>query len=290
MNFKIVEISGYASALSSLMQSKRNYTWDKHDQIIKLFYRHTDPYGKITVSRDDIDFEPIMKHLTMLAKWGAGADPSIKPMIDVGHETLLRFIDIGFVVEGLHRGAMDDLDSHAARMNSRIVRSSTRLATYDTNERSDWYQTRIRSVEDMMQFLDIAIPDFYTDDDGITWVKKANGYVREDIQNNTDVLRGNYMMSIPMSAQMKVNFFDLRHIYMRRNQYTHAAPELKIGIEQLADQVEDFIPGDLGKLIRYDYAMMPTGKYELVHIMDIIKVYEPHDNTGTPIILNKTEM
>ena len=65
----------------------------------------------------------------------------------------------------------------------------------------------------------------------------------------------------------------MRHIYMRRNEYTHANPELKEGIEMLADQIEEALPCDLGKLIRNDYCT--DGKMH--HIMKIKKVYVPDE-------------
>ena len=114
------------------------------------------------------------------------------------------------------------------------------------------------------------------------FIKTPNGYVVEGEETDGDARRENYPLCIPMQCIFNVNLYDLRHIYMRRNKYTHATPELKNAIEDLADQVEQAIPCDLGKLVRYDYALIPdengninTNHYELVHIMDIKKVYVP---------------
>lgn len=210
------------------------------------------------------------------AKWGAGVGQGDKGVtIDAGHETLLRFIDFTFSVEGLHRGAMDDLDAHAKRFDNRIVRSSTRFdGAYQQSERSDWYKGKILSVEEALASLDVLAPREVTID-GAVYVKVPNGYALKSECNNGDVLRGNYPMSIPMNAILKINLVDLRHVYMRRNIFTTASPELQLGIEQLANQIETFLPCDLGRLIRYDYALNPeTGVHELAHIMSIRKTVD----------------
>ena len=60
----------------------------------------------------------------------------------------------------------------------------------------------------------------------------------------------------------------MRHIYKRRNEYTHAAPELKMAIEQVADQIEDKLPV-LGQLVRNEWC--DDGK--LHHVMKVSKHY-----------------
>lgn len=281
----LTEVNGIAAADASLRQSKRSFKLEDYQKTMELLASHTDYRGFIIPPSNEDgrnttlyheEHEKIVGMMNKLAKWGAGVGQEANgTWIDAGHETLLRYIDLTFVVEELHRGGMDDLDSHAMRFNNRIVRSSTRLATYNQSERSPWYEGKILSVEDIANALNITLPNTMTDTDGTVWVKSANGYVKEEYANNHDVLRGNYPLSIPMSAIMKINLFDLRHVYKRRNAYTHAAPELRMYIEGLADQVEAAIPGDLGKLIRYDYAYNPTtGKNELAHIMSIRKTVD----------------
>ncbi len=51
-----------------------------------------------------------------------------------------RFLDFSFTVYNLHRAGQDDLDSHAKRMENRIIRSSTRLADFAAGEMSDYYK------------------------------------------------------------------------------------------------------------------------------------------------------
>lgn len=283
MQFILTEITGLAQAIMSLTMSKRNWTLEEQNRIQKEVYELTDYRGFFL---PDDQLVPVMRErkeklLTylddVLCKWGAGV--GLGAWLDDGHETLFRFIDVSFITNGLHRGAQDDLDAHAKRFDNRIVRSSTRLAKFQKNERSDWYKDKIRSMEDMLE--ETGYPDRYQDKDGITWIYTGNGYVREDLVNSNDVRRGNYPLSIPSDAIWKINFCDLRHVYMRRNIKTHAAPELRNGIDQLADQIEQAIPCNLGKLIRYDYALtgQVDGKnqYDLVHVMDIKKFYVPRD-------------
>lgn len=309
MEFKLVEVSGLSQAYAALKESKRNYDYEDHLRMMRLIDRHTDYRGfiipscgkvlpdtmipaemKKRMSRQVYAAEEIelFKTLETMAKWGAGVGQEDKgAWYDAGHETLLRFIDFTFAVIGLHRGGMDDLDSHAKRFDNRIVRSSTRYdGAYQQSERSDWYNSRILSTEEVLTELGRNVPKTATVY-GKKYVKTANGYVLAGSENDGDVLRGNYPLSIPMDATMKINLVDARHVYMRRNEFTHASPELRDGIEQLADQIEIAIPASLGKLIRYDYALNPeTGLYEMAHIMSIKKVIDPArtgDKTFPPV-------
>lgn len=277
MSITLVEVSGIPHALAALKQSKRHYDLDGHLEDIQFYREVSDERGFILPENElcaDAAAK-VVSDLTKLAKWGAGVDQgNAGTWIDAGHETLLRYIDFTFVVENLHRGGMDDLDSHAKRFDNRIVRSSTRLGKYQQNEMSPWYVGKIHSVEDVCKALGYELPES-TEIDGQEFVKSPGGYVRKDLADDNDALRGNYPLSIPMSAIMKIDLFDLRHVYKRRNIFTHANPELKEYIEDLANQIEQAIPYDLGKLIRYDYAYDPVMKTNrLAHIMSIRKVID----------------
>lgn len=302
MSIKLKQVDGFATAITSLKMSKRHYNGENYEKLIDDIYAVTDAHGFFKIEKDfreeaeiflDNESEicsyvdekmnirgKVLSELNKLAKWGAGV--GMDAWIDDGHDTILRYIDFTFVTEGLHRAGQDDLDAHSYRFNNRIVRESTRLATFKKGERSEWYQPRIRSVEDMLETFGKTVPASYVDSEGVTWVYTNFGYVREDLVDDKDANRGNYPESIPSNAIWKINLYDLRHVYKRRNKYTHANPELKEFIEDLADQVEQAIPCDLGKLVRYDYALIPdengninTNHYELVHIMNIKKVYVP---------------
>ena len=65
---------------------------------------------------------------------------------------------------------------------------------------------------------------------------------------------------------------------MRRNEFTHASPELAEGIEDLADQIEKALP-ILGDLVRNDYC--DDGK--LHHIMNICKHFVDVPKTSSRV-------
>lgn len=292
MHFTLTDISGIPEAVTALTMSKRHFSKENYlklkmdlRDITKFdgsFYTAEEIYDMAHLRPDvekliEIRGEVIEK-MNKVAKYGAGVGG--EAWLDDGHDTLLRYIDISFTTEGLHRAAQDDLDAHAKRFESRVVRESTRLAKFETGERSEWYSTRIRSVEDMLKSItSVELPNEYTDGDGVRWVKAPFGYIREDLVHSPevkDVMRGLYPESIPSNAIWKIDLYDLRHVYKHRNKFTHASPELRMGIEELADQVEAALPGDLGKLVRYDYVLdSTTGQYKMAHVMDIKKCYVP---------------
>ena len=64
------------------------------------------------------------------------------------HITVLRFIDISIMTEGLHRAGQDDVDAHARRFDNRIIRSSTRLSTFSDDEISVFVFPILSNIED----------------------------------------------------------------------------------------------------------------------------------------------
>lgn len=276
MKFELMEVRGIVDACLALKMTRRSYTPEYEEKIRTALYECTDSRtGKITEKCDAYSYGLICVELNKIAKWGAGVN--LSAYIDAGHETILRFIDFSIHVTGLHRGAMDDFDAHAMRMNNRIVRSSTRgNGAYSVGEISDWYKDKIIPLSEVAESIDLPQT---IERDGKTYFFVGDGYIQEDFIDNGDAQRGLYRLSIPMDCICKINLFDLRHIYMRRNEYTHANPELAAGIEMLADQIEDAVPGDLGKLVRYDYC----SDGQLHHIMDIQKVYAPREDKKSSI-------
>ena len=279
MQIKLMSVTGLDAAIEALRVSNRNYTLQEHDELLQDVRELTDYRGFVLPKAEhpNADYDKFMTSLQKVAKWGAGV--GVSDYKDAGHDTILRYIDFTFATIGLHRGAQDDLDAHAGRFNTRIVRASTRTKSiFEEAEKSEWYQTRIRTVTDMCRATGVDIPESYTDDNGETWIFRNGGYINSKYineKNINDYNRGYYNLSIPSDALWKVDLYDLRHIYMRRNQFTKASPELKIAIESLADQVEDAIPGDLGRLVRYDYAYDPRlGEDILVHVMGVRKTVD----------------
>jgi thymidylate synthase ThyX len=142
------------------------------------------------------------------------------------HITVLRYIEISIMTEGIHRGGQDDIDSHSKRFENKIIRSSTRLAEYSDNEMSDWYKGKIIPTDQALNILEIEIPESF-EYMGRTYVKSPNGYVREEYKNNKDVKRGLYMLSIPSNFVSKINLCEWAHVFKERNEDGGANPEVK---------------------------------------------------------------
>ncbi len=168
-------------------------------------------------------------YMTKLCKWGAA------------HTTLLRFIDLSFMVYGMHRAGQDDWDAHACRYDNRIIRSSSRLAEFEQDEMSDYYKDKIITTNDALSILEINTPDKIVKD-GKTYVKSVNGYILEEMKNNKDVKRGLYMLSIPSNFIFRVNLCEFAHVYKERNINGGANPEVKELAEQCADLLEMYQP------------------------------------------------
>lgn len=277
MTFTLTKISGVDDAIVSLLFSRRSYTPEKEAEILNDLLMVSNPRGFINLSENHESVNRINSYLEKIAKYGAGINMS--PAIDAGHDTILRFIDFTVVVQGLHRGAQDDLDAHAMRMNNRIVRASTRLNIPDaarkkSQEMSDWYKKTIIPFEDHL--IETLHPQRFEDiipakikRNGKTYIRVENGYVLEGYEKDDDVLRGLYRLSMASDCIFKIDLYDMRHLYKRRNRYTNASPELRIGIESLADQIEEHLP-IVGKLVRCDYCT----DHELHHIAQIDKTVQ----------------
>lgn len=164
------------------------------------------------------------------------------------HITMGRFLDFSISVYGLHRGGQDDVDSHAKRMENRIIRSSTRLADFSDGEMSEYYQGKIIPTDTALTFLGIETPA-EIEYEGQTYVRGVNGYILKGMENNKDVKRGLYMLSIPSNFIFKANLTEYSHIFKERNIDGTANPEVKTCIEKITDDIEaaslGFITRDL---------------------------------------------
>lgn len=225
MNVYLNEINGLWNAIDSMFMSKRTWTREREDHIKALYAEYYDRWG-MKIKEPDGEMLDLMNKLF---KWA--------PI----HITMGRFLDFSFTVEGIHRGAQDDFDSHAARFNNRIIRSSTRLATYGA-EKSDWYQDKIITTDEVVDKLGINLPDRIVSPEGVAFVRTVNGYVREDMQYSKDALRGLYMLSIPSNFVVKCNCTEFAHIVQQRDIQSHAAPELKVCVESMIEQLHAQIP------------------------------------------------
>lgn len=229
MKVYLNSITGYEDAFTALLMSKRSWTAEKQKEIQWMVWKVTEGDGTIS---DDIFGQ---HNLTMFNEW---MEKLVKWK---DHITLLKFIDFSFTVEGLHRGGQDDWDAHACRYYNRIIRTSTRLATFKENEMSDWYEGKIIPAMEACKIANIELPEMI-EHDGYTYVKTVNGYIREDLKEDKDVLRGLYMMSIPSNFIFNVNAAEWAHVYKLRNAETHAHPEVRQLAEEIADLLESANP------------------------------------------------
>ena len=127
MRAVVKSITGFEEAFTSMFISKRNWTPELEDEIERICNSVLDKYGMLRQFQNGSDLNKFNDWLSMLLRMGKK------------HITVLRFIDVTIMTEGIHRAGQDDIDSHAKRFENKIIRSSTRLATF-TDEMSDWYK------------------------------------------------------------------------------------------------------------------------------------------------------
>ena len=226
MHVYLNSIVGLDDAMVALTMSRRTWTREKEEGIRQLVFNRTLHDGSLAGDLKPDD--PIFSRIDKVKKYGQH------------HITLLKFIDLSVTVEGLHRAGQDDWDSHAKRFDNRIIRSSTRLATFD-HEMSDWYQGKIIPTDEALTYLGLETPETL-EKDGVTYVRTVNGYIREDMKDDKDVKRGLYMLSIPSNFIFKINLAEWAHVYKMRNASTQANPEVKECCEQLTDLIQQAIP------------------------------------------------
>ena len=236
MKVYLNEINGLWAAIDAMYFSKRNWTREQEEHLKELYAEHFDRWGR-KIKEPNAEMEDLIEKTF---KWARS------------HITLNKFLDFSFTVEGLHRGAQDDFDSHAKRLDNRIIRSSTRLANFGHGEKSEWYQDKILSTDEALHLLEIELPkeievameDDFTGDTVMTakFVRAVNGYIREDLKDDKDVKRGLYMLSIPSNFIFKCNCTEFAHIVNERDSAGHAHPELKLMIEECKAQLAEQIP------------------------------------------------
>ena len=123
------------------------------------------------------------------------------------------------------------------RMNNRIVRASTRLGTFERGEMSEYYMGKILPTDVALAALGITMPDeiIY---EGQTYVRASNGYILKGMENENDVKRGLYMLSIPSDFIFRIQLTEFSHVYKLRRELGTAHPELKQAVESMASQLE----------------------------------------------------
>ncbi|MCL2399606.1 MAG: FAD-dependent thymidylate synthase [Defluviitaleaceae bacterium] len=228
MKVYLNEISGIADAIVSMYMSKRSWSRAFEEEVNAVCHMVLDEKGTLKppsklagLEKESANFEEWMDKLV---KWGWK------------HTTLLRYVDFSCTIEGMHRGGQDDWDAHAKRYNNRILRSSTRLSSYEY-EISDWYKDKIIPTDTALSHLGINTPEKIEINE-VAYVKAVNGYIREDLAKEQDVKRGLYMLSIPSNFIFKVDITEWSHVYKERCAKGTAHPEVKECCETIADMLE----------------------------------------------------
>ena len=224
MNVTVNSITGFEDAFVAMYMSKRTWTPELDKEIRFTCDTVLDRNGRIVKGRDAECLEKFNKWLEMLLRMGRK------------HITLLGYIDISIMTEGIHRAGQDDIDAHARRFDNRIIRSSTRLAEFSDGEMSDYYRGKIIPTDEALKILNIDIPETL-EFMGRTYYKAPNGYVREEYKDNKDVKRGLYMLSIPSNFVSKINLCEWGHVFKERNKNGGANPEVKEWAEEVMKQI-----------------------------------------------------
>ena len=224
MNVTVNSITGFEDAFVAMYMSKRTWTPELDKDIRSTCDAVLDRNGRIVNSCDSNKIEKFNKWLEMLLRMGRK------------HITVLRYIDISILTEGLHRAGQDDVDAHARRFENKIIRSSTRLAEFKDGEMSDYYKDKIITTDFALKILGIDIPNVIQYE-GNTYIKSTNGYVKEEYKDNKDVKRGLYMLSIPSNFVSKINLCEWGHVYKERNENGGANPEVKQWAEEVMKQI-----------------------------------------------------
>lgn len=227
MRVTVKSITGFYGAFVSMFMSKRTWNPELDKEIKEVCDSVLDNNGKLREKQNTEYLEKFNKWLGTLLKMGKR------------HITVLRFLDIEIMTEGMHRAGQDDIDAHAMRFNNRIIRSSTRLAAFDEGEKSEYYENRIITDGEVCKLLDISLPNEITVDKK-TYVKSTNGYILKEYENDKDVKRGLYMLSIPSNFISKINLCEWAHVFKERNENGSANPEVKEWAEEVMRQITSF--------------------------------------------------
>lgn len=227
MKVTVNSITGFEDAFVAMYISKRSWTQELDKEIRDVCDDVLDKHGFIKVDCDTNSLEKFNKWLGMLLRMGRK------------HITILRYIEISIMTEGIHRGGQDDIDAHVKRFENKIIRSSTRLADFEEGEISDFYKGKIIPTDQALRIMGIEIPDSF-EYMSRTYYKSVNGYIKEGFENNKDVKRGLYMLSIPSNFISRINLCEWGHVFKERNQNGGANPEVKEWAEEIMLQITKF--------------------------------------------------
>lgn len=229
MEVYLNRIDGWDDAILTMFYSKRTITRSFEREVREAVYEstiHSPFYGAIGRLFPESEYYPkVEAWLKTLFKWSPH------------HITMGRFLDFSFSVYGMHRAGQDDWDAHAQRFNNRIVRSSTRLADFRGGEMSDYYHGNIIPTDVALAIMGVTTPE-RLEYMGKIYVRAVNGYILEGKENDKDVKRGLYMLSIPSNFIFKINLTEFAHVYKERGIDGTANPEVKDACEMMVDLLE----------------------------------------------------
>ena len=230
MEIPYLKITGWDDAIRALYMTNKNYTPDLEKRISESARSYEMSLTDEALG-DYSDLQWFSNEIDKVIKYGNR------------HITLLRFVDVSWVVSGLHRGAQDDFDAHAERYDNRIVRMSTRTKN-DSKlaEVSDWYKDKILTWQDLEKIFNL--PEKVTKD-GEEYVRTAFGYIKNDLvgtKDEKDVRRGLVPLATASTFIVKCQITELCHVFRERNEDGNAAPELKMMMEDLVEKISDIHP------------------------------------------------
>lgn len=225
MNVILNSITGFEDAIEAMYFSKRTWTPDLHKEVSRVCNAVLRRDGSLKHYVDDNDILKFNNWIDMVCR------------MTKQHITIGKFIDFSFTVVGLHRAGQDDWDAHAERFDNRIIRNSTRLATYKS-EKSTYYENKILTTDEALNILEVKTPETIIFN-GEIYVKTVNGYIQEQYADNKDVKRGLYMLSIPSNFIFKVNLTQFSHVYKERYSGGSANPEVKECAEKCLELLHD---------------------------------------------------
>ena len=212
MKATVTSITGFYEAFVSMFMSKRTWTPELNEEIKTVCSKVVDANGRLYENQEVESYKQFCKWLNML---------------------------LTIMTDGLHRAGQDDVDAHARRFDNRIIRNSTRLASYEEGEMSDFYKDKILTDGQACQILGYELPNDI-EHNGNIYVKSTNGYVLKEYENNKDVKRGLYMLGIPSNFISKINLCEWGHVFKERCADGGANPEVKEWAEQVMEQITEF--------------------------------------------------
>ena len=233
MKAQVKSVTGFYEAFVSMFMSKRTWTPELDKEIDEVCTVVLNGYGMKSIS-NAVRYIDYAEYCAKFDKW-------LNMLLRMGkkHITVLRFIEITIMTEGLHRAGQDDVDAHAKRFENRIIRNSTRLATFDDGEISDFYKDKILTDGQACKILGYELPVELEYNNNL-YVKSTNGYVLKEYENNKDIKRGLYMLSIPCNFISKINLCEWGHVFKERCADGGANPEVKEWAEQVMKCITEF--------------------------------------------------